>query len=78
MFCKRTRQTRSVGGVSHASRLVYDSPQKRNYTSTIEIRISLPITMPALKLLPSAIGLLWVGVNMQASVASLTTVARIN
>ena len=31
MLHKRAKQTRSVGGVSHASGLVYHSPQKRNH-----------------------------------------------
>ena len=78
MLHKRAKQIRSVGGVSHASGLVYHSPQKRNHLRSIKICIPFPTTMPALEFLPTAIGLCRVRMNVQASVASLTTVAGIH
>ena len=64
MFCKRTRQART-------SRLVYNSPQKRNHIGTVKISIPFPPAMTAFELLTIAIGLSGVRMNMQALVAGL-------
>ncbi|MGY2794510.1 hypothetical protein ACVWVQ_001577 [Thermostichus sp. MS-CIW-36] len=75
----RTKQART-------SRLVYGSPQERNYVCTIQVRIPFPSTVPTLKLLPTAIllrnadatGLRRVGMDVQTPVAGLRRVGRRN
>jgi hypothetical protein len=71
MLYQRTKQART-------SRLVYDSPQKRNHIRTIQIRIPFPSTVSTLKLLSTAVGLRRVGMNVQTPVAGLRRVGRRN
>jgi hypothetical protein len=69
MLYQRTKQART-------SRLVYDSPKKRNHIRTIQIRIPFPSTVPTLERLTTAVGLRRVGMDAQAPVAGLRRVSR--
>jgi len=64
MFCKRTKQART-------SRLVDNSPEKRNHIGAVEISIPFPPAMTAPEMLTMTIGLSGVRMNMQALVAGL-------
>ena len=67
MLYQRTKQART-------SRLVYDSPKKRNHIRAIQIRIPFPPTVSTFKRLTASVGLALFRVDVQTPVAGLRRV----